>query len=39
LTPPEWPTTPFKDLLRTAFRDTFIDSLDHVVLKKLRGEM
>jgi hypothetical protein len=39
LAPPEWPTTPFNELLRTAFRDKFIDSPDHIVLKKLRGEM
>lgn len=36
---PEWPTVPFKDILRIAFKDKFIDTLDHPVLKKLRGEM
>jgi hypothetical protein len=38
LTSPEWPTTPFNELLRTAFRDKLIDTPDHMVLKKLRGE-
>ncbi len=36
---PEWPETPFKDLLRVAFKGRFIDSLDHPVLRKLRGEI
>jgi hypothetical protein len=36
---PVWPETPFKDLLRVAFRDRYIDSLDHPVLRKLRGEV
>jgi hypothetical protein len=35
---PDWPTMPFKELLRIAFRDRFIDSLDHPVLRRLRGE-
>jgi hypothetical protein len=35
---PDWPDTPFKELLRIAFRDRFIDALDHPVLKRLRGE-
>jgi hypothetical protein len=35
---PEWPEESFEDLLRIAFRDRFITSLDHEVLKKLRGE-
>ncbi len=36
---PDWPTTPFSDLLRVAFKGRFIDSLDHPVLRKLRGEV
>lgn len=36
---PTWPAVPFRDLLEIAFRDRFIDSLDHVVLRKLRGEL
>jgi hypothetical protein len=35
---PEWPATPLRDLLRIAFRDRFIDTPDHPVLRKLRGE-
>jgi len=34
---PNWPDTPFKELLRTAFKDRFIDSLDHLVVRRLRG--
>jgi hypothetical protein len=36
---PAWPETPFGDLLRVAFKDRFIDTLDHPVLRKLRGEV
>lgn len=36
---PEWPATPFNELLRIAFKDMYIDSINHPVLKKLRGEM
>jgi hypothetical protein len=35
---PNWPDVPFRELLRVAFKDKFIDSLDHPVLRKLRGE-
>jgi hypothetical protein len=35
---PDWPAVPFRDLLRIAFRDRFIDSRDHPVLRRLRGE-
>jgi hypothetical protein len=35
---PEWPKLTLNDLLRIAFRDRFIDSLDHPVLRRLRGE-
>jgi hypothetical protein len=35
---PEWPTETFPELLRIAFRDRFIDRLDHPVIKQLRGE-
>jgi hypothetical protein len=36
---PEWPSVPFKELLRVAFRDRFINTLDHPVLRRLRGEV
>jgi hypothetical protein len=35
---PEWPEHTFQDLLRIAFRERIIDSFDHPVLKRLRGE-
>ena len=39
LPPPEWPEIPFADVLKIAFKGKFIESLDHPVLKKLRGEL
>jgi hypothetical protein len=36
---PAWTDLPFKDLLRVAFRDRLIESLDHPVLRRLRGEV
>jgi hypothetical protein len=39
LEPPEWPTTPFSELLRVGFRDRFITNLEHPVLRRLRGEV
>ena len=35
---PEWPDVQFKDLLKIAFKDRLIDTADHPVLKRLRGE-
>jgi len=35
---PKWPKESFNDLLRIAFKGFVVDSLDHPVLKKLRGE-
>ena len=34
---PEWPDKSFHELVKIAFRDRFIDSLDHPVVKRLRG--
>jgi hypothetical protein len=39
LSEPEWPAVPFRKLLETAFRSRFIDTLDHPVLCRLRGEV
>jgi hypothetical protein len=39
LAEPEWPDVPFRDMLRVAFRDRLIDTLDHPVLRRLRGEV
>ena len=36
---PEWPEVSFQQLLEIAFKDRFIQSMDHQVLKRLRGEM
>jgi hypothetical protein len=36
-TEPKWPDVLYRDLLRLAFRDRFIDSTDHVLLRDLRG--
>ena len=35
---PQWPDVPFKELLRIAFNERYIDSLDHPALQSLRGE-
>ena len=35
---PQWPTESLSDLLRVAFKGRFIDTFDHPVLKRLRGE-
>jgi len=39
LSEPAFPTEPFQELLRVAFRGKLIDSADHPVLKKLRGDL
>lgn len=39
LSEPEWPDLPFQEIVRLAFRDRFINSPDHTVLRRLRGEM
>ena len=36
---PEWPDKPFQELVRIAFRDKLIDTLDHPVVKRLQGSM
>ena len=35
---PIWPTASLKDLLKIGFRDRLVDSLDHPVIRRLRGE-
>jgi hypothetical protein len=35
---PVWPVEPMREILRVAFRGKFIDSWDHPVLRRLRGE-
>ena len=34
---PAWPEYSFQDLVRIAFRDRIVTSLDHAVIKRLRG--
>ena len=36
---PDWPTEPFRELFKIAFRGRLIDTRDHLVLKRLRGEV
>jgi hypothetical protein len=38
LSDPVWPDLSFEELLRIAFRDRIIDSLDHPIVRQLRGE-
>jgi hypothetical protein len=38
LAEPVWPEAPFCELLRVAFKGRMIDTLDHPVLRRLRGE-
>jgi hypothetical protein len=35
---PDRPDMPFQELLRIAFKDRFITSYEHPVLKRLRGD-
>jgi hypothetical protein len=35
---PQWPEQTFNELLRIAFKDRLITSLDHPVVKRLRGQ-
>ena len=39
LSDPEWPELAFPEILRLAFKARFIQSLDHPVVKALRGEV
>ena len=36
---PEWPEQSLRDLLAIAFKGRYIDTHDHAVLKRLRGEV
>jgi hypothetical protein len=35
---PQWPDLPFREVIKLAFTDYVIKSMDHPVLKRLRGE-
>jgi hypothetical protein len=34
---PQWPNLPFSEILKLAFRGFLIDSLEHPVVRRLRG--
>ena len=36
---PEWPEVTAEELIQLAFRDRYIDSLEHPAIKRLRGEL
>lgn len=36
---PEWPDLTFQQILKLAFKTRFVDSMDHAILKALRGEV
>jgi hypothetical protein len=35
---PAWPELPFQELVRIAYRDRMVTTLDHAVVKRLRGQ-
>jgi hypothetical protein len=35
---PEWPKMPFTEILEVAFKNQYIDDINHPVLQRLRGE-
>jgi hypothetical protein len=37
LSEPEWPKTSFKELLKVAFRNHYVDSIDHPLVQRLHG--
>jgi hypothetical protein len=37
LADPAWPDYPFQEILRIAFRDRIVDSLDHPLVRRLQG--
>jgi hypothetical protein len=37
--PPDWPEEGFQSLVKKAFRGKVIDTLDHPVIKRLRGDL
>lgn len=36
---PAWPALTFGEMVRLAFREKVIDSVDHIIIRRLRGEM
>jgi hypothetical protein len=39
LTSPQWPEMPFGEILKLAFRAHYVDTLGHIVIRQLRGEV
>jgi hypothetical protein len=39
LSDPQWPAMSFDEILERAFKDAYIDSMDHPALRVLRGEL
>jgi hypothetical protein len=39
LSEPEWPTESFEHILQVAFKDHYIDSVEHPAVRRLRGEI
>jgi hypothetical protein len=35
---PKWPELSFTDLLRISFKDRYVNTLDHALIKRMRGE-
>lgn len=36
---PKWPDVTFEEMFKIAFKERYIDSMEHPVLKELRGEV
>jgi hypothetical protein len=36
---PEWPELSFPEILKIAFKDRLIDNENHIIVKRLRGEV
>ena len=35
---PQWPDLGFPEIIKIAFKERYVDTIDHPVLKRLRGE-
>jgi hypothetical protein len=36
---PEWPDLSFEEIMRVAFKDRYIQTMDHLVIRRLNGEI
>jgi hypothetical protein len=39
LSDPTWPDLPFHEILKVAFRDRFVETLDHPLIQRLKGKV